>query len=132
LITENNIKQEDNEDNENSKSTKRIKTQSTYTNWFAQHLWTSIFANMKKHSDLTSVFHYLKTLHRKQGEVSGQYIYEKVNKGSFYEWFTPKGKLKPHLKEIITKGIASNLTHFSILETRLKLKDELNNVSKNI
>jgi len=52
--------------------------------------------------------------------------------GAFYEWFTPRGKLKPHLKEVITKGIASIPTCFSILETRLELKDELINVLKNM
>jgi hypothetical protein len=59
----------------------------------------------------------LKTFHRKPEEVSC--LYEKLNKGAFYEWFTPRGKLKPHLKEAIAKGIASIPTHFSILETRL-------------
>jgi hypothetical protein len=59
-------------------------------------------------------------------------IYEKLSKGSLYEWFTPRGELKAHLKKIITKGIAFNLTHFSILETRLELKDELINVLKNM
>jgi len=59
-------------------------------------------------------------------------IYEKLSKGSLYEWFTPRGELKPHLKEVITKGTTSNLTHFPIFETRLELKDELINVLKNM
>jgi hypothetical protein len=59
-------------------------------------------------------------------------IYENLSKGSLYEWFTPRGDLKPHLKEVIAKGIAYNLTHFSIFETRLELKDELTNVLKNM
>jgi hypothetical protein len=59
-------------------------------------------------------------------------IYEKLSKGSLYEWFTPRGELKPHLKEVITKGTTSNLTHFPIFETRLELKDELINMLKNM
>jgi len=59
-------------------------------------------------------------------------MYKKVGMGAFYEWFTARGKLKPHLKEAIAKGIASIPTHFSILETRLELKDEFINVLKNM
>jgi hypothetical protein len=49
-----------------------------------------------------------------------------------YEWFTPKGRLKPHLKEVITRGTTSFLTHFSILETRPESKNELINALKNM
>jgi hypothetical protein len=91
-------RQKDNEEDEILKSTKRRKTQGTYTNWFASHFWPSIFATVKKHGDFTSAFHYLKTFHRKPGKVSGPY--EKLSRGSLYEWFTPRGKLKPHLKEV--------------------------------
>lgn len=70
--------------------------------------------------DFTNAFHHSKTFHRKPKEVSC--LYEKLNMGAFYEWFTPRGKLKPHLKEAIAKGIASIPTHFSILETRLNWK----------
>ncbi len=59
-------------------------------------------------------------------------LYEKLSKGSLYKWFTPRGDLKLHLKKVIAKAIASNLTHFSIFETRLELKDELINVLKNM
>jgi hypothetical protein len=70
--------------------------------------------------DLTSALQYLKTFHRKPEKVSC--LYEKLNMGALYEWFTPRGKLKPHLKEAIAKGITSIPTHLSILETRLELK----------
>jgi len=129
-MAEKEIKQEDNKKDENSKSTKRRKTQGTSTNWFAPHLWSSIFVAMKKHGDFINVLHYLKTFHRKPGEVSGPY--EKLNKGSLYEWFTPKVELKSHLKEVITRGTTSIPTHFSILEARPKLKDEIINVLKNM
>jgi hypothetical protein len=43
---------------------------------------------VKKHSDLTNALHDLKTFHRKLGEISGPY--EKLNRGSLYEWFTPR------------------------------------------
>ncbi len=59
-------------------------------------------------------------------------IYEKLSKGSLYEWFTPRRELKPHLKKVITKGTTSNFTHFSILKRRLELKDEVINVLKNM
>jgi hypothetical protein len=85
---------------------------------------------VKKHSDLTNVLHDLKTFHRKLGEVSGPY--EKLNRGSLYEWFTPRRELKPHLKEAIARRTTSIPTHFSILETRPKLKDETINVLKNM
>ncbi len=130
MIAKKEVKQEDNEEDENSKSTKRKKTQGTYTNWFAPHLWPSIFVVVKKHGDFTNIFHYLKTFHRKPGKVSGPC--ENLSGGSLYEWFTPRGKFKPHLKEAITRGIASFPTHFSILETKPKLKDELVNVLKNM
>ncbi len=57
---------------------------------------------------------------------------EKLNRGALYERFTLRGRLKPHLKEAIEKGITSIPTHFSILEIRLELKDELINVLKNM
>ncbi len=129
LIAKKEVKQEDNDEDENSKSTKKRKTQGTYTNWFAPYLWPSIFV-VKKHGDFTNVLHYLKTFHRKPGKVNGPY--ENLNGRSLYEWFTPRGKLKPHLKKTITRGIASFPTHFSILETKPKLKDELVNVLKNM
>ncbi len=69
LITKKEIKQEDNEEDENSKSTKTRKTRGTYTNWFAPHLWPSIFVVVNKHGDFTSALHYLKTFHRKLGKV---------------------------------------------------------------
>jgi hypothetical protein len=49
-----------------------------------------------------------------------------------YEWVTPRGKLKPHLKKVIAIRGTSFLTHFSILETRPELKDELINALKNM
>jgi hypothetical protein len=79
---------------------------------------------MKKHGDLTSALHYLKTFHRKLGEDSGPY--EKLSRGSLYEWFTPRGELKPHVKVVVEKGTSITIEkHFSILETRLELKDKL-------
>jgi hypothetical protein len=73
LIIEKEIKQENNKEDERSKSTKRRKSQSNYINQFTTHIWPSIFAIVKKHDDLIGVFHYLKTLCRKLGEVSGLY-----------------------------------------------------------
>jgi hypothetical protein len=55
-----------------------------------------------------------------------------LNRGPLYEWFTPRGKLKPHLKEVIARRTTSFLTHFSILKTKPNLKDELINVLKNM
>jgi len=85
---------------------------------------------VKKHGDLTTALHYLKTFHRKPREVNGPY--EKLNRRSLYEWFTPRKELKPHLKKVIARGTTSIPTHFSILETRPKLKDEIINVLKNM
>jgi hypothetical protein len=56
---------------------------------------------MKKHYNLTSVLHYLKTFHKKPKEVSGPH--DKLNRGSLYEWFTPRREIKPHLKKCHTK-----------------------------
>jgi hypothetical protein len=84
----------------------------------------------EKHGDLTNVFHYLKTFHKKLGKVNGPY--ENLSRGSRYEWFTPRGELKPHLKEVIARGIVSFPRHFSIVETKPKLKNELINVLKNM
>jgi hypothetical protein len=98
--------------------------------WFAPHLWPSIFAIVKKHGDLTIALHYLKTFHRKPREVNGPY--EKLSRGSLYEWFTPRKELKPHLKKAIARGTASIPTHFSILETIPKLKNEIINVLKSM
>jgi hypothetical protein len=64
---------------------------------------------MKKHGHLTNAFHYLKTFHRKPREVSGPY--EKLKKGSLYEWFTPRGKLIPHLKKTIARRTTSFQVH---------------------
>jgi hypothetical protein len=49
-----------------------------------------------------------------------------------YEWFTLRGELKPHVK-VVEKGTTSILVgkHFSILETKPKLKDELITLLKN-
>jgi hypothetical protein len=48
---------------------KKRKTQGICTNWFAPHLWPSIFVVVKKHGDLTSALHYLKTFHRNLGKI---------------------------------------------------------------
>jgi len=87
---------------------------------------------VKKHGDLIRVLHYLKTFHRKLGKVSVPY--EKLSKGSLYEWFTPKGKLKPHVKVVVEKVTTSTIIEkqISILETRLELKDELITFLKNM
>jgi hypothetical protein len=87
---------------------------------------------MKKHGDLIGALHYLKTFHRKPIEVGGPY--EKLNRGSLYEWFTPRGELKPHVKVVVEKGTTSTIIekHFSIFETRLELKDELITLLKNM
>jgi hypothetical protein len=87
---------------------------------------------MKKHGDLIGAFNCLKTFHRKPGEVNGPY--EKLSRRSLYEWFTPRKELKPHVKVVVKNGIASTVTkkHFSILETRPKLKDELITLLKNM
>jgi len=51
-----------------------------------------------------------------------------------YEWFIPRGELKQHVKVAIEKGIASIVVekHFSILETKLKLKYDSITLSKNM
>ncbi len=87
---------------------------------------------MKKRGDLTCALHYLKTFHRKPGKGSGPY--EKLSKGSLYEWFTPRGKLKPHVKVVVKKRTypLSQKKHFSILKIRLELKDELITLLKNM
>jgi hypothetical protein len=86
---------------------------------------------MKKHGDFTSVFHYLKTFHRKLREVSSPY--EKLSRRSLYEWFTPKGELKPHVK-VVEKRTTSTVVekHFSILKRKPKLKYELITLLKNM
>jgi len=105
---------------------------SVYTNWFAPHLWPSIFVAVKKCGDLTIALHYLKTFHRKPWKVSGPY--EKLNRRFLYEWFTLRSELKPHVKVVVKKGRTSILVekHFSILETKPKLKDELITLLKNM
>ncbi len=122
LISKREIKKTIN-DASNSKSTKKRK-RGAYTNWFAPHLWPSILINVKKHGDFIGALHYLKTFHRKLREISGPY--EELSRRSLYEWFTPRGELKPHVKVVVEKGTASIAAkkHFSILETRPKLKDE--------
>jgi hypothetical protein len=87
---------------------------------------------MKKHGDLIGAFHYLKTFHRKLGEASGPY--EKLIKGSLYEWFARRGELKPHVKIIVEKRTTSTVIEkqFSILETIPELKDELITLLKNM
>jgi hypothetical protein len=77
----------------------------TYTNWFALHLWLPIFAIVKKHRNFINVLHYLKTFHKKTREINGPS--DKLSRGSFYEWFTPRGEIKPHLKSAIEKGTTS-------------------------
>jgi hypothetical protein len=71
LISKKEIKKENLNNAKNSKSSKKKRTQGTYTNWFAPHLWSPTFAVMKKHHKLTSALHYLKTFHKKLGEVNG-------------------------------------------------------------
>lgn len=93
------------------KEIKQEETRGTHTNWFAPHLWPSIFAIVKKHGDFTTALHYLKTFHRKPRKVNGPY--EKLSKGSFYEWFTPRKELKPDLKKAIARGTASTHTFFN-------------------
>jgi hypothetical protein len=41
-----------------------------------------------------------------------------------YEWFTPRGELKPHVKVVIKKGTTFIVVekHFSILETKLEIE----------
>jgi hypothetical protein len=131
LISERELKKETIDDVSNLKSTKKRK-RSVYTNWFAPHLWPSILAAVKKHGDFTSALHYLKTFHRKLGKISGPY--EKWNRGSLYEWFTLRRELKPHVKVVVKKGTTSIVVekHFSILETKPKLKDELITLFKNM
>jgi hypothetical protein len=106
LILERELKKETIDDASNPKSTKKRK-RGAYTNWFAPHLGPSILATVKKHGDLMSALHYLKTFHRKPREFSGPY--EKLNKGSLYEWFTLRGELKPHVKIVVEKGTTSIL-----------------------
>jgi hypothetical protein len=87
---------------------------------------------MTRHGDITSAPHYLKTFHRKPGEVNSPY--EKLNKWSLYEWFTLRKELKAHVKVVVEKGTTSIVVekHFSILETKPKLKDELITLLKNM
>jgi hypothetical protein len=87
---------------------------------------------MKKHYNFISAIHYLKIFHKKPREVNGPY--DKLIISSLYEWFTPRREIKPHLKSVIEKGLtsmASNI-HFSILEIKPKLKNELISMLKNM
>ncbi len=117
LISKREIEKETIDDVNNSKSTKKRK-RSAYTNSFAPHLWPLILVAVKKHGDLTSVLHYLKTFHNKIGEVSGPY--ENLSRKSLYEWFTPRREIKPHMKIVVEKGTTSIVAkkHFLILEIR--------------
>jgi len=113
LISEREIKKETIDDATNSKPTKKTK-KGVYTNWFAPHLWLSILATLKKHGDLPGAFHHLKTFHKKSGKVSGPY--EKLNRRYFYEWFTPIGELKLHVKVVVEKMIASTTVEKNIFQ----------------
>jgi hypothetical protein len=48
-----------------------------------KYFWPSIFVVVKKHGDLTNVFHYLKTFHKKPRKVNR--LYEKLSRGCRYE-----------------------------------------------
>ncbi len=123
LILEREIKKKTIDDANNSKSTKKRK-RGAYTNWFALHLWPLILAIVKKHGDFIGAFHYLKTFHKKSRKVNGPY--EKLNRRSLCELFTPRGELKPNVKVVVEKGTTSIVAkkHFSNFETRLELKDK--------
>jgi hypothetical protein len=96
LILKREIKKKTINDASNSKSTKKRK-RSAYTNLFAPQIWPLILATVKKHGDLISAFHYLKTFHRKPGKICAPY--EKLSRGSLYEWFTPRTTCESCYKE---------------------------------
>jgi hypothetical protein len=104
LILKKEIKKKNTDDVKSSKSLK-IRTQSIYTNWFAPHLWPSIFAIVKKHCNFINILHYLKTFYKKPTEANGSH--DKLSRGSLYAWFIPRGEIKPHLKSAIKKGTIS-------------------------
>jgi hypothetical protein len=84
------------------------------------HLWPPIFAVTKKHCNLINAFHSLKTFHKKLGEVNG--TYDKLNRGSLYKWFTPRGEIKPHLKNAIKKGIISIAIRYTFFNSGTKIE----------
>ncbi len=51
---------------------------------------------MKKHHKLTSALHYLKTFHKKLGEVNGPQ--DTLSRGSLYDWFTLRKEIKTSKK----------------------------------
>jgi hypothetical protein len=77
---------------------------------------------MNKHRNLINALHYLKTFHKKLRKING--TYDKLSRGSFYKWFTPRGEIKPHLKNAIDKGIASMVIRDTFFNFKNKTKIE--------
>jgi hypothetical protein len=55
-------------------------------------------------------------------EVNG--TYNKLSRGFFHKWFTPSGEIKPHLKNVIEKRIASMAIIDTFFNSRNKTKIE--------
>ena len=73
-------------------ASKKTKVRRPYINWFLPALWKPIYAVVKQHKNLTTALNYLCTKHKVPRETYS--VYDKISRGSLYEWFSPTCILK--------------------------------------
>ena len=107
-------------------ASKKTKVRGPYTNWFLPNLWKPILAVVKQHKNLTAALNYLRTKHKVSGETYS--VYDKLSRGSLYEWFSPTGILKERYKQHILKGSSSftgGTQHGHLLSQFPELEEEI-------
>jgi hypothetical protein len=110
---------------------KKAKVRRPYTNWFVPSLWEPIFAAVKQHRNLTSALHYLQSKYKKPGQSCS--VYDKLSRGSLYEWFTPTSELKEGYKNYVylgTSTFTSGSQHSPILEHYPQLREKIVTILK--
>jgi hypothetical protein len=110
---------------------KKAKVRGSYTNWFVPSLWEPIFAAVKQHQNLTSVLHYLRSKYKLLGQSSS--VYDKLSRGSLYEWFIPTGELKEGYKDYVYLGTSAFIggpQHCPILENCPQLREKIVTILK--
>lgn len=82
-------------------ASKKAKVRGPYTNWFLPALWKPIYAAVKQHKNLTAALNYSHIKHKVPGESYS--VYDKLSRGSLYEWFSSRGTLKEGYEQHILK-----------------------------
>jgi hypothetical protein len=106
--------------------TPKSRVRGPYMNWFIPSLWDPIYAAVNRHRNLQGALRYLQFKFKLPGETKS--VYDRLQRSTMVEWFTPTGELKEGTKQSIfkeTTAFTGGIQHTYVLANHSDLEEDI-------